>query len=148
MVASLLLSRVLGIVRDMIIAWKFGQGSLTDAYVLSFQLPDLLFFLIAGGALSSAFIPVFSEFLHTGREREAWKLFSVVVTVMSLAVTGFIVLAFIFAEPMMWLFAPDTKASEMPLIVYMSRIVLPAQFAFFIGGIMFGTLYTRQVFSA
>ena len=147
MMLSLLLSRVLGIVRDMIMAWKFGQGAETDAYVLSFQLPDLLFFLIAGGALSSAFIPVFSEFLHTGRERQAWKLFSVVVTVMSIAVTAFVVIAFIFAEPMMRLFAPNAPAEQLPLIAQMSRILLPAQFAFFIGGIMFGTLYSRQVFS-
>ncbi|MBZ0214037.1 MAG: hypothetical protein K8H99_09580, partial [Nitrospirae bacterium] len=62
MMASLFLSRVLGILRDMIMAWSFGQGPETDAYVLAFQIPDLLFFLIAGGALSSAFIPVFSEY--------------------------------------------------------------------------------------
>lgn len=56
--ASLLMSRVLGIIREMIMNWKFGQSVETDAYRLAFQIPDLLFFLIAGGALSSAFIPV------------------------------------------------------------------------------------------
>lgn len=148
MMASLFLSRVLGILRDMIMAWSFGQGPETDAYVLAFQIPDLLFFLIAGGALSSAFIPVFSEYLHTNREDEAWHVFSVVATVMSVLVTAFIVFAWIFAEPLTHVIAPMKGDELRPLIVHISRIVLPAQFAFFIGGLMFGTLYARQSFAA
>ncbi len=146
MMASLFLSRVLGIIRDMIMAWQFGQNSSTDAYRLAFQIPDLLFFLVAGGALSSAFIPVFSEYLHTNREKEAWKLFSVVTTLMSIIVLAFIIFAWIFATPLASLIAGN-KQHLVPLVVVMSRIVLPAQFAFFVGGLMFGTLYSRQVFS-
>lgn len=145
---SLFLSRILGIVRDMIMAGKFGRGADTDAYVLAFQIPDLLFFLIAGGALSTSFIPVFSEYLHTGREREAWKLFSSVVTIMSVVVAGFILLAWIFAEQLMGIAAPEVDPAMIPEIVRMSRILLPAQFAFFVGGILFGTLYSRQKFGA
>lgn len=147
MVISLFLSRVLGIFREMVIAWKFGQSPYTDAYVLSFQIPDLLFFMIAGGALSSAFIPIFSEYLHTGKEKEAWHIYSSVVTFMSIVVMVFIVLAWIYAYPLARMIAPGEDESMYPLIVEMSRIVLPAQFAFFIGGIMFGTLYARQVFA-
>lgn len=147
MMISLFLSRVLGIVRETIIAGKFGQSDLTDAYVLSFQIPDLLFFLVAGGALSSAFIPVFTEYLHTKDEDEAWYLFSSVATIMALAVTAFVVLAFIFAPQLAVLIAPEKSAEMQGLIAYMSQIVLPAQFAFFIGGLLFGTLYARQIFS-
>lgn len=148
MILSLLLSRVLGLVRDMIMAGQFGSDQFTDAYQLAFSIPDLLFFLIAGGALSSAFIPVFSEYLHTEREREAWHIFSVVTTLMSILVIGFIVFAWVFAEPLIQgVVAPGKDDSLTPLIAYMSRIVLPAQFAFFIGGLMFGTLYARQVFA-
>lgn len=150
MAASLLLSRVLGMVRDMVIGAKFGQSDLTDAYFLSFQIPDLLFYLIAGGALSAAFIPVFSEYLHTGREEEAWHVFSVIVTLMSIIVGAFIVFSWIFAEPLVGIFAPGAAARGpefVDLVVHMSRIVVPAQYAFFIGGIMLGTLYARQVFS-
>ena len=147
MFVSLLLSRVLGLVRDAVMAGKFGSDVHTDAYRLAFQVPDLLFFLVAGGALSSAFIPVFSEFLHTGRERDAWKLFSVVVTTMSVALTALLIAAGIWAEPLVRLAAPGKDLSLMPEIALMSRIILPAQFAFFIGGIMFGTLYARGTFS-
>ena len=147
MVASLFLSRVLGFVRDMVITAKFGQNALTDAYIVSFQVPDLLFYLIAGGALSSAFIPVFSEYLHTGRDDDAWHVFSVVVTVMSAVVLVFIAFAWYYAVPLVHLVAPDIPDSSVPLVAHMSRIIVPAQYAFFIGGIMLGTLYARQVFS-
>lgn len=147
MMVSLLLSRILGLVRDAIITGKFGTDGFTDAYFQSFKIPDLLFFLIAGGALSSAFIPVFSEYLHTEREREAWHIFSVVTTFMSILVIGFIIVAWILAYPLSHMIAPGTQPEFIPYIVDMSRIVLPAQFAFFIGGIMFGTLYANQKFS-
>ena len=147
MMLSLLLSRVLGLVRDAVMSGMFGQDIYTDAYTVSFMVPDLLFFLLAGGALSSAFIPVFSEYLHTNREDDAWKVFSVVTSVMTLALVALIGAAWIYAEPLSRAIAPGKPDEVMPLIAYMSRILLPAQLAFFIGGIMFGTLYARQVFS-
>ncbi|MCH8980220.1 MAG: murein biosynthesis integral membrane protein MurJ, partial [Armatimonadetes bacterium] len=147
MVASLFLSRVLGLVRDMVISARFGQDGLTDAYYASFQVPDILFYLIAGGALSSAFIPVFTEYLHTDREEEAWHIFSVVITVMSVVVGAFIAFAWVYAEPLVGLMAPGLPADSIPVAAQMSRILVPAQYAFFIGGVMLGTLYARQVFS-
>jgi putative peptidoglycan lipid II flippase len=156
MMLSLLLSRVLGLVRDAVIAGQFGSNDFTDAYRLAFQVPDLLFFLIAGGALSSAFIPVFSEYLHTEREDEAWHIFSVVTTIMSILVFAFIGIAWIFADKLVLLTSPGlmerqvkllTHEQMLDLVNHMSRIVLPSQFAFFIGGLMFGTLYARQIFT-
>lgn len=154
MMVSLLLSRVLGLVRDSIIAAKFGGNlDLTDAFRLAFSVPDLLFFLIAGGALSSAFIPVFSEYLHTDREEDAWKVFSVVASVMAIVTVTFIVLAMIFAEPLVHLTGGGLADPQrhtpglIALTAHMSRIVLPTQFAFLIGGLMFGTLYARQMFA-
>lgn len=147
MVASLFLSRVLGFVRDMVITARFGQGEYTDAYIASFQIPDLLFYLVAGGALSSAFIPVFSEYIHTDREDDAWHVFSVVVTLMSVLVLAFIVFSWVFALPMAHIVAHGIPEENMGLVAEMSRIIVPAQYAFFIGGIMLGTLYARGVFS-
>ena len=150
MVVSLLLSRVLGLVRDSVIAGMFGRNAFTDAYRLSFQIPDLLFMLVSGGALSSAFIPVFSEYWHTNRQKDAWKVFSAVLTIMSVIVFTFIVISGIFALPLAHAVAlgkAKTDPELLPLIAHMSRILLPAQFAFFIGGLMMGTLYARKVFS-
>jgi len=148
MFVSLFLSRVLGIVRDQVMVWTFGRTEMTDAYRWAFQIPDMLFFLIAGGALSSAFIPVFSEYLHTDRKKEAWHIFSVVTTTMSLIVAAFIALAFVFTTPMSQWVAPGPQADAVrEHIVSMSHILLPAQFAFFIGGLMFGALYAHQRFA-
>lgn len=147
MVASLFLSRVLGILRDTVMTANFGVGLETDAYRLAFQIPDLIFFALAGGALSSAFIPIFSEYLHTDKEDDAWKLFSIVATLMSLIILAVIVGLWIFADPVARMVAPGKADEVIPLIVQMSRIVLPAQLAFFVGGLMFGTLYAKQQFA-
>ncbi len=151
MMLSLLLSRVLGLVREAVMAKMFGASGYTDAYVLAFSVPDLLFFLIAGGALSSAFIPVFSEYWHTDRKEDAWKVFSSVTTIMAIVIIGFVVVSEAFAPQLSGIVAAGKlKTGQeylMPHVIHMSRILLPAQFAFFIGGIMFGTLYARQVFA-
>ncbi len=149
MVFSLFMSRVLGIVRDMIITHIFGINAQTDAYRFAFMLPDLLFFLISGGALSSAFIPVFSEYWHTGRKKDAWKVFSGVMCTVSVFLVIFVALCGIFADPLFRHFlARGLKdKSLIPEIVMLSRILLPAQFAFFLGGLMMGTLYARKVFT-
>lgn len=150
MVFSLLLSRVLGLVRDSVISYYFGRTEFTDAYRLAFQIPDLLFMLVSGGALSSAFIPVFSEYWHTNRQKDAWKVFSTVLTIMSAIVLGFITLCFFLAVPLAKMVAAgkvETNPELIPMIARMSQILLPAQYAFFIGGLMMGTLYARKVFS-
>lgn len=148
MMASIFLSRILGIGRDTIMVSLFGRDAMTDAYRLAFQVPDLFFYLLASGALSSAFIPVFSEYFHTGKKEEAWKVFSVVVTIMSTVLIGLLGFAWVFAEPLVHLVAPGKSSTLIPLIVQMSRILIPAQFAFLIGGLMFATLYARQQFIA
>src|SRR5579872_4142862 len=116
MTGLMFLSRILGIARDTAMTAKFGVNGLTDAYRLAFAVPDAIFFLIAGGALSSAFIPVFSSFLHTDREDDAWELFNVVVTVMSIAVIILIGAAWIFAPTLIEHYAAGKDPSLFPLI--------------------------------
>src|ERR1700722_3981218 len=97
MAGSLLLSRILGVLRDTIIASKFGLGDINDSYRIATAIPDMIFMLIAGGGLSSAFIPVFTEFWYTGRQKEAWKAFSVVVTICSIFAVVLILVAWLLA---------------------------------------------------
>jgi len=70
-IAAFALSRVLGLAREMIIGQQFGTSGELDAYLAAFRLPDILFQLVAGGALGSAFIPTFSGYLTRGAERGA-----------------------------------------------------------------------------
>ena len=81
-VASLL-SRLLGVVRDRLLAGQFGAGIELDAYYAAFRVPDLLFNLLIVGALSAGFIPLFSEYLEQRSEKEAWTLAAQILTVLT-----------------------------------------------------------------
>lgn len=151
-VASLILisftfaSRLLGVVRDAVISGKFGQNFQSDIYNAAFMIPDLLFFLIAGGALSSAFIPVFTEKITNGQEREAWHVFSVVASVMTLIVTLFILIGMAFTEPLVRMLNFGFSDLKVEATVPLTRIVLPSQLCFFLGGLLMGTQYARNRF--
>ncbi len=146
MMAAIFLSRVLGQLRDTAIAAWFGQNAYTDVFRAAFSIPDLLFFLIAGGALSSSFVPVFTEYLTRGEEAEAWKVFSVVATFMTLVVTAFVLIGEVFARQLVPLVAPGFEPWQLDMTASLTRIVLPAQICFFLGGLMMATLYVRGHF--
>ena len=67
-------SRLLGLLRDRILASQFGAGDILDVYYAAFRIPDLLYSLLALGALSAAFIPVFTEMMERSTEKRAWSL--------------------------------------------------------------------------
>lgn len=146
MAVAILASRLLGLVRNAVISHQLGQNYRADIYNGAFQIPDLLFYLIAGGALSSAFIPVFTELMTHEKKKEAWHVFSTVFCVMFLVISAFVVIGEVFAEPLVrlvnWGFEPAMVAATVPL----TRIVLPAQLCFFMGGILMGCQYSLQQF--
>jgi putative peptidoglycan lipid II flippase len=152
MMAAILASRLLGLIREMLIARQFGQTAVVSAYGVAFNLPDLLYFFMSSGALSGAFIPVFTERLQTGRQKEAWEVFSIIACFMGLVLGFAILLAEIFTDPLVrWLAAPGFAKDSpelIPLVVSLTRIILPSQLFFFLGGLMMGTLESRQNFRA
>src|SRR5467141_4274620 len=83
MMAAITLSRVIGYVREAYIAYAFGAGQQTDAYVAAFTLPDWLNYIVAGGTASITFISIYTRFLAQKREEEARKTFSIIITVMT-----------------------------------------------------------------
>ena len=72
--AATLASRILGFIRDAVIAWYFGAGLSSDAFIAAFRIPNLLRRLFAEGSLSSAFVPVFTEYLVKQGQTEAFYL--------------------------------------------------------------------------
>jgi putative peptidoglycan lipid II flippase len=147
-ILATLLSRVMGMVRDIVIAYVFGQDGITDAYTAAFKIPDLMTYLIAGGALASMFLPVFSDYLRKDDEEGAWRMFSVVATMTLIAGLVFVVLAEIFTKPLV-IFLNDgysVRPEKVALAVELSRIVLPAQIFFLIGGLLMGTQNARGKF--
>src|SRR6267378_1128370 len=83
LMTTVMLSRLIGYVREAYIAYAFGAGGQTDAYVAAFTLPDWLNYILAGGTASITFISIYTRFLAEKREADAQKTFSVIVTVMT-----------------------------------------------------------------
>lgn len=144
--AATLLSRLLGMIRDIVIGYQLGVGVQADAYSAAFKIPDLLMYLVAGGALSSTFIPVFKEYLHAGREKQAWRTFSIVATVTIVLSTLFVLIAEIWTPWFVHLLNPGYDQARIDMTVPLTRIVLPAQIFFMLGGLLGGTLNARGSF--
>jgi putative peptidoglycan lipid II flippase len=126
---AVMASRVLGLAREMVFAYFFGASKsfANDAYVIAFRIPNLLRDLFAEGALSSAFVPVFSEYLVKKDEKEAFRLSSLVATMLVLVLGSIVVLGIIFAEPVVRFIAPgfETNPEKFALTVRMTRIMMP-----------------------
>src|SRR5215211_6806408 len=104
---AVMASRVLGLVREMVFSRLFGASAsyAYDAYVIAFRIPNLLRDLFAEGALSNAFVTVFSDYLVTKGEKEAFRLSNLVATALILILGIFVVLGVIFAPELVSLFA-------------------------------------------
>jgi putative peptidoglycan lipid II flippase len=145
--AGFLVSKVTGILDDLILAKIIGPGPQLDAYYAAFGLPDLLFTLIAGGALASAFIPVFSSYLTREDRTAAWKLTSAVInTAFVIALIGSIALA--IAAP--WIVAQTVgngfKSEYQQLSANLMRVILISTVLFSISGIVMSALQANQHF--
>ena len=120
-------SRVLGLVRDQVLAFYFGAGDAMDAFRVASRVPNLARDLFAEGAMSAAFVPTFTHELTVGGKPRGWALANSVVTVLVL-ITGLLVaVAIVFAEPLVRLFAPDFAdiPGKLELTVLMARIMGP-----------------------
>jgi putative peptidoglycan lipid II flippase len=146
MMTAITASRLLGMLRDTVIAYRFGQNEWTDAYRAAFQLPDLLFFMVAGGALSSALMPIFSGYWERGQKEEAWRVFSTVFTLMVSLTALLVVVLELIAPWAVALLFPGFDRFRWEQTTVLTRIVLPSQIFFLMGGLMMATLYARRHF--
>ncbi|MGE5284958.1 MAG: murein biosynthesis integral membrane protein MurJ [Actinomycetota bacterium] len=146
MMGSVFLSRVLGYARDAVIAWQHGATIETDAYFVAFTIPDFLNYLLAGGALSITFIPIFARYVAEGKEEEGFRSFSTIATVMGVGMLFFIVLGEFLAGRVIPLIAPGFSPAQAALAARLTRIVLPAQIFFYIGGLLMAVQYARKQF--
>jgi putative peptidoglycan lipid II flippase len=144
--ASVLLSRLLGFWREWAVAHQVGSNATTDAYYAAFTLPDFLNYLVAAGSLSVTFIPVFSKYMAEKNEEEGWRVFSIVVSFMGLVMMAVVLLAEIFAPKIVSLIAPGFGAVEKEHVVSLTRLMLPAQFCFYMGGILSAVQYAKNRF--
>lgn len=141
-IAAFGLAAAMGLLRNIIISREFTIGSQLDAYYAAFKLPDLLFTIVAGGALATAFIPVFADFLTDGDRPGAWRLASAITNLVVIAVAALAGLAALSAP---WLvrillapgFAPAAQAETATVM----RIVLLSTLLFGISSVQSSVLH-------
>jgi putative peptidoglycan lipid II flippase len=146
MMSSVFLSRLLGYARDAVIAYRHGATPETDAYFAAFTLPDFLNYLLAGGALSITFIPIFARYVAEGREEDGHRSFSAIATVMGIVMLFFIILGEFLAERLVPIIAPGFPPEQAATAARLTRIVLPAQAFFYLGGLLMAVQYAKNRF--
>ena len=148
LMTAVLISGLLGLLRDRYLAAYFfnhGAAGQLDVYFAAFRLPDMVFQLLVVGALSAAFIPVFTRYMIKDKP-EAWKVAS---TVISLGFLGFLILAGIIgaaAGPLSRLIAPGFSPDKLELMTSLTRWLLLAQGSFLVSNFLTGILQSEQYF--
>lgn len=147
---AFVLSNLAGLLRQVLVASTFGTNQEVGAFYLVANLPDLLFNLLAGGALASAFIPTFTGFLAKNEREAAWRLASAVMNLVILSLSLVSLLAAFFAPALvinvLYLFKPDLDPALQTLSIELLRIILIAPTIFGLSGILMGILNTHQKF--
>nr|WP_290668964.1 murein biosynthesis integral membrane protein MurJ [Ardenticatena sp.] len=147
LMAAFLVSRVLGLLRQMVIAQQFATAPELSAYFAAFRIPDLLFNLIAGGALGSAFIPTLATTLARNDQRATWRLVSAVANWLMLIVGLTTTIAALFAPWVVSTFLLRGFPADLQVLtVHLMRIMLLSTVVFSLSGLLMATLYTHEHF--
>jgi putative peptidoglycan lipid II flippase len=142
--SSVLLSRVIGLFREAAMGRILGGGAQADLYFLAFNLPDWLNYLLAGGALSLVFIPIFAGHLARGDEAGGWRAFSTIANTLCLVLAVVLPVAWLLTPRLTPLYAPGLGPDDHALLVRLTRIVLPAQAFHIVGGLLSAALQARD----
>ena len=141
-------SRVLGLLRNSMFLFLFGTSTISDAYLQAFLVPDFIFNIVAGGALSSAFIPVFTSYMVAKKdEKTAWHIASSALNLALAIMSFFALIIIIFAPQLVPLYNPGIHdPNELALIAKLTRIMLLQPIALGVGVIATSVLNARQNF--
>lgn len=145
------LSRVLGFVRDMVIAAAFGTGLGAEAFVVSFKIPNLLRDLVGEGAANSAFVPVLTE-CHEKKKNEFWTLVSTLLVIMAGVLLVLSALGVFFSSQIVGLLAPgflnSSDPQKFPLTVTLTRTIFPYIFLIGLSALAMGVLNSLKEFAS
>ncbi len=141
-------SRILGYGREVALYTLLGQNYVTDAYRAAFSVPDFLYMLLVGGALSSAFIPVFSSCLATNKEAQGWKSASIVFNYSMIGLIILVIAAYIYTRPLINLLAPGLPNQYLALAVSLTHIMFLQTIFMSFNGFAMGILNSYNNFTA
>ncbi len=143
---AVMFSRVLGLVREMIFARYFGAGFLNDAYQVAFRIPNVLRDLFAEGALSAAFVKVFTDYQVNKSEKEAWKLASLVMNALAVVLSVITILGIMFSRQFVDLIATGFSPEKAALATTLTQIMFPFILLVALAAVAMGVLNTKGIF--
>ena len=143
---AILCSRLLGLIREIVVAALFGATRNLDAFLTAFRAPNMLRDLFAEGALSTAFVTTFSRRIATEGEESAWELASKVATLTMIFMSGITLLGILFAPALITLLAPGFDAEKAALTIQLTRIMFPFILLVSLAALAMGMLNARHVF--
>jgi putative peptidoglycan lipid II flippase len=146
LMAGFIASRVLGLVRNAVLAGYFGDSPQYEAYVAAIAVPDAVFQVLAGGVMGAAFIPVFARYLADGDEEDAWRLGSSAINLAALLTGAIALLLIVFARPVMSVVVSGRDAEFQELATGLVRIMLVSPVIFAVSGFATSILNTYQRF--
>lgn len=145
---TVIIARILGYGREVAMYTIFGPNYITDAYRAAFSIPDFLYILLVGGALSSSFIPVFSACVATGREDEGWKSASIVFNYTMIFLLILIVFAYLYTRPLVLLLVPGLPVQYIDLAVTLTHIMFIQTVFMALNGFAMGILNSYNHFAS
>src|SRR4051794_40171707 len=143
---AVMFSRVLGLVREQVFAYYFGAGYLYDAYQVAFRIPNVLRDLFAEGALSAAFVKVFTDYQINKSEAEAWKLASLVLNALAVVLSIITIIGIIFSRQFIAIIAKGFPPEIAALATTMTQIMFPFILLVALAAVAMGVLNTKGIF--
>ena len=143
---AVMFSRVLGLVREQVFAYFFGAGFLNDAFQLAFRIPNVLRDLFAEGALSAAFVKVFTDYQINKTEGEAWRLASLVLTALAIVLSVITIIGVIFSRQFVDLIADGFSPEKAALATTLTQIMFPFILLVALAAVAMGVLNTKGIF--
>ncbi len=143
-------SRILGFIRDMVLAGLFGATPAADAFFVAYRVPNLLRELFAEGSMSAAFIPVFTEYHSLKSKQDAWQLASAAFTTLLTIVTGITILGILGAASIVWLLAPGfhNDPTRLEMTTLLTRMMFPYLIFISLAALAMGILNSLRAFAA
>jgi putative peptidoglycan lipid II flippase len=143
---AVLLSRVLGVVREQVFAALFGGGRLMDAFTIAFRIPNLLRDLFAEGALSTAFVTTFSKTAVVEGDAAAWRLANKIATLAVISLSAITIAGIVFAPSLVGVLAPGFVGAKAALTASLTRVMFPFILLVSLAALVMGLLNARNVF--
>lgn len=143
---AVMFSRLFGLAREMLFAQFFGAGFLTDAYVVAFRIPNVLRDLFAEGALSVAFVKVFTDIQVTKGENAAWRLASLIFSLLAVTLSIICIVGIIFSKQFVDLVADGFSPEKAALATTLTQIMFPFILLVALAAVAMGVLNTKNIF--